>query len=135
MSDSVGLENPYVGKYTKMGLGLDDGFEAVSGLGANSQGVTPPAASGLDVGLKIRNGVAAGGSGSGNEWGFKDMFGGGVAGALGNIGSVLSGVGSVYDAYQKQKYQKKVFNMEKERVDRQLAAQKEASGVLSGIWK
>ncbi|WP_169785071.1 hypothetical protein [Campylobacter curvus] len=55
--------------------------------------------------------------------------------ALGGIGSVLSAAGSIYDSIAKQKYQKKIFNMEKDRINRQLKSEEQASGILNNVWK
>ncbi|MGG7049238.1 MULTISPECIES: hypothetical protein [unclassified Campylobacter] len=54
---------------------------------------------------------------------------------LGIAGSVLSGVGSVYDAIAKKRYQDKIFKAEKNRVNRQISQENQASGILTNVWK
>lgn len=54
--------------------------------------------------------------------------------ALGGIGSFMSGIGSVYDSIVKSKYQKKMFNLEKDRIDRQLAQQAKSKEILNNVW-
>lgn len=63
-------------------------------------------------------------------WGKLDS----ASGALGAAGSILGGIGSIYDAIAKDRYQKKIFNIEKERVDRALKREGEAKNILSSVW-
>lgn len=53
---------------------------------------------------------------------------------LGIAGSVLSGIGSVYDAISKKKYQDKIFKAEKDRVNRQIGHENQASSILGKAW-
>ncbi|MGP1579975.1 MAG: hypothetical protein ACTTH5_02995 [Wolinella sp.] len=59
---------------------------------------------------------------------------GAASSVMAGVGALLGGIGSVYDAHLKKKYQEKVFNMEKERVNRQLKRESEASKTLEGVW-
>lgn len=63
-----------------------------------------------------------------------DFFGNTPASAMQGAGSLLSGIGGVWDAYNRNKWQKKAYNLEKAAIDRQLDRERNMESTLHSVW-
>lgn len=53
---------------------------------------------------------------------------------LGGVGAAIKGVASIYDSYNNKEYKDKIYNLEKNRVDREVAKQEKAQAALEAAW-
>lgn len=88
-------------------------------MGENSlwdNGMTPNGFDANDVNVKVGQGAGnsqdGGGSGGFFDGAFKD--GESTMNTLGNVGSLINGIGSLYDAMMQRKYQKKMLDFAKQ---------------------
>lgn len=63
-----------------------------------------------------------------------DFFGNTPASSLQAAGSMIGGIGAVYDAYNRNKYMKKAYKLEQEAIDRRLDRQREMAKTLHSVW-
>lgn len=63
-----------------------------------------------------------------------DFFGNTPATAMQGAGSMLAGIGGVWDAYNRNKWQKKAYNLEKAAIDRQLDRERRMDNTLHSVW-
>ncbi len=65
---------------------------------------------------------------------FYDFFGDTPATAMQGLGSMIGAVGGVWDAYNKNKWQKKAYALEKAAIDRQLERERIGENTLHSVW-
>ena len=65
---------------------------------------------------------------------FYDFFGDTPATAMQGLGSMIGAVGGVWDAYNKNKSQKKAYQLEKAAIDRQLERERIGENTLHSVW-
>lgn len=78
------------------------------------------------------------GNGNGGNNGDKSIvyqfFGDTPATAMQGLGSMIGAVGGVWDAYNKNKWQKKAYALEKAAIDRQLERERIGENTLHSVW-
>lgn len=57
-----------------------------------------------------------------------------IGGTLSGIGSAIKGIASIYDSYNNKEYKDKIYKLEKDRVDREVAKQEKAQAGLEAAW-
>lgn len=62
------------------------------------------------------------------------FFGNTPATAMQGAGSMLAGIGGVWDAYNRNKWQKKAYQLEKAAIDRQLDRERRMDNTLHSVW-
>ena len=63
-----------------------------------------------------------------------NFFGNTPASAMQGLGSMIGAVGGVWDAYNKNKWQKKAYALEKAAIDRQLERERIGENTLHSVW-
>jgi len=57
-----------------------------------------------------------------------------IGSTLGGVGSAIKGVASIYDSYNNKEYKDKIYKLEEDRVNREIAKQTKAQAGLEAAW-